>query len=270
MLIHQRMIKATIQTTTDGAILFDAGIAAQGGALERASIDPARFEQAWFEPAHWQAQGMSEQAHGGRGGVSYIDAPIGQCVLRHYRRGGMVARVMGDRYLWTGAERTRGFAEFRLLATLHDRGLHVPAPVAARYQRQGVHYRADLITRRIGHADTLAQLLAQQQCDAAVAARVGAALAQFHDAGAYHADLNAHNLLIDANAVWVIDFDRGELRAPARTWQLANLARLKRSLIKLGAARDGEAAFERALWTPLMAAYERELGHAPAARRSAA
>jgi len=260
--IVSMMIQATIQTTTDGAILFDAGSAAQGG-----PFDHARFDPEWFEPAHWQKQGRSEQAHGGRGGTSFIAAPIGQCVLRHYRRGGMVARVMGDRYLWTGAERTRGFAEFRLLAALHERGLHVPAPVAARFERQGVHYRADLITRRIEHAETLAQLLALERCDAAVAARVGAALAQFHDAGAYHADLNAHNLLLDSGAVWVIDFDRGELRPPARAWQLANLARLKRSLIKLGAARDGEAAFERALWNPLMAAYERALGQA---RRSAA
>jgi len=63
--------------------------------------------------------------------------------------------------------------------------------------------------------------------------------------------------LLDADTVWLIDFDRGELRTPARDWQQANLARLQRSLRKLGAARDGEAAFEHALWNPLMAAYER-------------
>lgn len=258
------MIEATIQTTTDGAILFDAGATAQAG------FESAGFEPAWFDAAYWQAQGRADEAHGGRGGVSYIDAPFGRCVLRHYRRGGMVARVMGDRYLWTGAERTRGFAEFRLLAALRERGLAVPAPIAARFRRQGAHYRADLITRRIEHAATLAELLAQQRCDAALGARIGGALAGFHDAGAYHADLNAHNLLLDAQDVWVIDFDRGELRAPARGWQLANLARLKRSLVKLGATRDGDAAFERAFWNPLMAAYERALGQAPAARRSAA
>jgi 3-deoxy-D-manno-octulosonic acid kinase len=57
--------------------------------------------------------------------------------------------------------------------------------------------------------------------------------------------------------VWLIDFDRGELRTPAREWQLANLARLRRSLLKLGAARDGESRFESTTWRPLMAAYER-------------
>jgi 3-deoxy-D-manno-octulosonic acid kinase len=240
------MIQAQLQATPDGAILFDAG------ALAQADFDPA-----YFEPAYWHARGQAQAASAGRGGASYIDAPFGRCVLRHYRRGGMVARVMGDRYLWTGAQRTRGFAEFRLLSILRERNLHVPAPVAARYRRKGAHYRADLITRRIDAATTLAELLAQQRTDAQIAAQVGAAIAGFHAQGAYHADLNAHNVLLAGAAVWLIDFDRGELRAPARDWQQANLARLRRSLLKLGAARDGELRFESAMWRPLMAAYER-------------
>lgn len=240
------MTQAQIQATPDGAILFDAGAAAQ-----------AAFDPEFFEPARWHAQKSANAVNGGRGGALFIDAPFGHCVLRHYRRGGMVASLMGDRYLWTGAERTRGFAEFRLLAALRQRDLPVPAPVAARYRRQGAHYRADLITRRIDGAQTLAELLARGGADAQAAARVGSAIAKFHAQGAYHADLNAHNVLLDAAAVWLIDFDRGELRTPARDWQLANLARLKRSLLKLGAARDGDTAFESRLWDPLMAAYER-------------
>jgi 3-deoxy-D-manno-octulosonic acid kinase len=244
------MTQAQIQSTPDGAILFDAGAAAQ-----------AAFDADLFDAARWQGRNGGDTVSGGRGGATFIDAPFGRSVLRHYRRGGMVARVMGDRYLWTGAERTRGFAEFRLLAALRERDLPVPEPIAARYQRNGAHYRADLITRRIEGASTLAEMLAQQRADASVAARVGAAIAKFHRNGAYHADLNAHNVLVDGDTVWLIDFDRGELRAPSRDWQQANLARLQRSLRKLGAAREGEAAFERALWHPLMAAYER--GGAP-------
>jgi len=239
------MTQAQIQATPDGAILFDAGAAAQ-----------AAFDPEFFDPTRWHARKSAGAVSGGRGGALFIEAPFGRCVLRHYRRGGMVAGLMGDRYLWTGAERTRGFAEFRLLAALRQRDLPVPAPVAARYRRQGVHYRADLITRRIDGAQTLAELLAQGSADAHAAARVGSAIAKFHAQGAYHADLNAHNVLLNDDTVWLIDFDRGELREPARDWQLANLARLKRSLLKLGAARDGDAAFERALWNPLMAAYE--------------
>jgi 3-deoxy-D-manno-octulosonic acid kinase len=248
------MIRTQVQTTGDGAIVFDTAVVTQAG------VSPS-FDPRWFEAAHWHAQG-AETTRGGRGGAVYVNAPFGRCVLRHYQRGGMVASVMGDRYLWTGAERTRSFAEFRLLADLNARGLRVPAPVAARYTRQGVHYRADLITRRIEGATTLAELVAGGGCSSDVAARVGATVAELHAVGAYHADLNAHNVLLVDDAVWLVDFDRGQMRTPARAWQLANLERLRRSLIKLGAASNGEAAFDRHVWNPLMAAYEQCFGAA--------
>lgn len=236
------------QATSDGAILFDAGLVAQ-----------AEFPAEWFEPEYWRTQNMARQDAGGRGGIAVVQSPHGEWVVRHYRRGGMVAGVMGDRYLWSGAERTRGFAELRLLAELARRGLDVPRPVAARYQRNGVHYRADLITQYIAGAQTLAQQLRGAGIDATSAQRVGAAIARLHNAGAYHADLNAHNVLLDAQRVWLLDFDRGELRPQQRAWQLDNLARLRRSLIKLGAADGGETAFDHAIWQPLMAAYEQAI-----------
>ncbi len=97
-------------------------------------------------------------------------------------------------------------------------------------------------------------------------ARVGGAIARFHAAGAYHADLNAHNVLLTDAEVWLVDFDRGELREPARLWQQANLARLQRSLHKLGAAREGRAVFAHTLWHPLMVAYEQQFSKLSRAR----
>ena len=245
------MGEAKTRTTADGAILFDATAAAQAGV---ADCDPN-----WFDADWWRARHAASEIGGGRGGALIANAPAGDWVLRHYRRGGMVARVLGDRYLWTGAERTRSFAEFRVLAALRERGANVPDPIAARYVRRGSQYRADLITKRLPANTTLADRIADG-IDAPLAARVGAELAQLHALGAYHADLNAHNILIDPRNVWVVDFDRGELRAPALAWQASNLSRLRRSLLKLGAGRDGEAAFDRNVWQPLMAQYERRLG----------
>jgi 3-deoxy-D-manno-octulosonic acid kinase len=182
--------------------------------------------------------------------------PAGNGVLRHYRRGGMVANLLGDRYLWTGRERARCFAEFRLLARMREWDLPVPAPLAARYCRVGMYYTADIVTRLVEGAHTLAECLASGRLDAALAARCGALVARFHRRGIWHADLNAHNLLvIPTDNIVMIDFDRGQLRTPARAWREANLRRLRRSLIKLGAARDGGDAFERELWTPLMRGY---------------
>ncbi|HZP65069.1 MAG TPA: 3-deoxy-D-manno-octulosonic acid kinase [Rudaea sp.] len=246
------MTQVTVQPIAGGAIVLDPTLAAQAGG----------FDPQWFDADYWRAQGRAAPTPGGRGASVFIEAPFGASVLRHYRRGGMAAGLMGDRYLWTGGDRVRAVAEFRLLAALRERRLNVPRPIAARYRRHGLYYRADLITSRIEAAATLAELVARGAADAGAAATIGAALAEFHGAGAYHADLNAHNVLLRGGAVWLVDFDRGELRDPARGWQLGNLARLRRSLVKVGAAAAGEAAFDGAFWTPLMAAYERALARA--------
>lgn len=224
--------------------------------------DPAaasRVEADWFAPDYWRGRNALRVHAGGRGGVAIIESPLGDCVLRHYRRGGLVRSLLGDRYLWTGAERTRPVREFRLLAEIARLGLPGPQGVAARYQRQGPFYRADLITRRIGQARTLAECLASGQLDPGLAEQVGAVIGCFHRAGIWHADLNAHNILVSPGGLHLIDFDRGRQRAPAARWQRSNLQRLRRSLLKLGAAGAGEAAFERTIWQPLLHSHERTL-----------
>jgi 3-deoxy-D-manno-octulosonic acid kinase len=237
------MIEAQVQSTADGAILHDAD------AAEMATAD-------WFEPARWPHAAGADDS--GRGGVPFIVLPVGTCALRHYRRGGLVARLVADRYLWTGAERTRAFREFRLLARLADAGLPVAQPVAARYLRRGLAYRADLLTRRIDGARTLARALADHGVDDLLAARIGETIACFHVAGAWHADLNASNIMLDAaSKVWLIDFDRGRLRPPRAAWQQANLARLRRSIAKLGL--DRAAGFEQQFWMPLVDAHRSRL-----------
>jgi 3-deoxy-D-manno-octulosonic acid kinase len=236
-------MREQLRMDADGAILFDAAASPQ-------------VEPGWFVPDFWRERGALRLQTGGRGGVQLIATPAGECVLRHYRRGGMVAKLMGDRYLWRGADATRCFAEFRLLAEIVRLGLPGAAPVAARYQRHGLFYRADLITRRIADAQTLAECLAAGRLDAELARETGALVARFHRAGIWHADLNAHNVLVTSAALYLIDFDRGRRRATAEGWRLANLQRLHRSLLKLGAAAQGEAAFRATIWTPLLDAYE--------------
>lgn len=219
-------------------ILVDAGVARQA-------------ESVWFDPAHWGDAAQPVQA-GGRGSAWYVSTPAGEAVLRHYRRGGRVATLLGDRYWWSGEDDTRSFREFRLLAGLHREGLPVPRPLGARVQRSGLWYRADLLVARIPHSETLAQRLSGD-----IAALpwedIGSMVARFHRAGVFHADLNANNLLLNgANALWLIDFDRGERRALDRIWAARNLERLRRSLrkecpggqeakLELGLARMGNA-----------------------------
>ena len=209
----------------------------------------------WFVPAYWDRHGALSFLSGGRGGVAVIATPAGECVLRHYHRGGLVARFLADRYVWQGASRTRSFAEFRLLEQIVRLGLTCPAPIAARFVRNGAMYTADLITLRVLNARTLAQVLAQGELDGNLAARVGAMVARFHRAGIWHADLNAHNILLSPDDIHLIDFDRGRMRKPGLAWRNANLRRLRRSLLKLGGGKRGEDAFASAIWQPLLDGY---------------
>lgn len=228
-----------------GAILFDAERLRQAGLK---TADPA-----WFDPRHWgdRAQLVSS---GGRGSAWFVDGPFGPAVLRHYLRGGLAARLSRDRYLWRDADRTRSFAEFRLLRECLRRGLPVPRPLAAIYWRQGYRYRAALLLERLHGV----RPLADRAVDAGQEApwvEAGQLIARAHRAGLDHADLNAHNLLFDeAGRGWIIDLDRSALRIPATAWRDANLARLKRSLLKLRGARS-EAEVERDYAT-LRSAYD--------------
>lgn len=171
---------------------------------------------------------------GGRQAAWFIDLPNGgRGVLRHYRRGGLVARCFYDQYLWLGAERTRSWAEFEVMCYLHGQGVPVPMPVAASWHRHWAYYRAALITEQVPGARTLASLLSIKWVPL-----VARAIKKMHDAGVYHADLNAFNILIDAEqAVWLIDFDRARRYGRLSfTQRERNLQRLQRSLLKLSGA----------------------------------
>jgi 3-deoxy-D-manno-octulosonic acid kinase len=189
--------------------------------------------EALFDPELWRARGELTEVSGGRGSAWFVGSSDRQWVLRHFRRGGFIARVSRDSYVWAGEDRVRAFAEWRLLNRLTERGLRVPKPIAARYQRSGLIYRCDLITQRIMDAETLSGWLAKAPLPESSWRAVGASLAQLHRAGVDHADLNAHNVLLDSKGmVSVIDFDRGRERAPG-PWSTRNLQRLQRSLAKI-------------------------------------
>lgn len=205
-------------------------------------------QEALFDPEYWRKRNELQQVAGGRGSAWFIASGARQWALRHYRRGGFIARLSKDSYVWAGERRVRAFSEWRLLDLLTQCGLPVPKPVAARYRRRGPLYRCDLITQRIPGAEPLSALLASGTLPPQRWHTVGAAVARLHRAGVDHADLNAHNILLDTKgAVTVIDFDRGRLRAQG-AWAARNLQRLQRSLVKIG-------HFSQDSWEWFMAGY---------------
>jgi 3-deoxy-D-manno-octulosonic acid kinase len=228
--------------TARGAMLYDASRCGQP-------------DERIFDREAWRARGVLDEAAGGRGTVAFVREGECRWVLRHYRRGGLVARLLDDAYLWTGAGRTRAFREWRLLRELRAAGLPVPVPVAARYVRSGLVYRADLVTEELPARRTLAQALAQSPLDAKAWRAIGACLARLHARGVQHADLNAHNLVLGPQGeVYVLDFDRGRIRSRG-AWERAVLARLQRSLRKVTANLPPDR-FDDAAWRALLAGLE--------------
>jgi 3-deoxy-D-manno-octulosonic acid kinase len=205
-----------------------------------------------FDADHWRAHSTLESLAGGRGTVAFVVSEQGQrWVLRHYRRGGAVAKWLDDRYLWTGAEATRAFREWRLLRRLRAWDLPVPRPVAARYRRSGCFYRADLLTEELPTRTTLAQALRTSPLDADRWRSVGRSIGALHAHGVRHADLNAHNVLLAPDgAVYVLDFDRGRVQGRG-SWERHVLARLRRSLDKVTTGLP-PGRFSEAQWAELL------------------
>lgn len=233
-------------------------VATAAGAMLIAPHSLEAFEAkgtALFTPDYWRGNGTLANAARGRGSAWFVAAGPADWVLRHYRRGGRLAMHLSlDRYLWSGEAYVRSFVEWRLLAALRTRGLPVPEPIGAFYQRGGFTYRCDLITRRIAGALPLSDLLAAKHLVPALWRFVGTTVARFHAAGVDHADLNAHNILATpAGTCSIVDFDRGRLRPPG-PWRGANLARLRRSLHKVSATLP-PGRFVASDWDELLSGY---------------
>ena len=229
--------------TANGAIVYDPGILNQ-------------MSDSLFTAGNWP---IAESVKGtlrsaGRGNTKVVSDGGREFVLRHYVRGGFPGRIIHDSYLWTGERKTRSFSEWYLLARLNKLGLPVPKPAAARYLRKGLFYKADLMTVRVPGIRSLAERLTERPGTDEFWANIGAGLYRFHNAGVYHADLNAYNVQLDANdSLVLLDFDRGKLMEPG-VWRQKNLARLHRSLQKIRSL-DRRICFVKANWNQLLEGY---------------
>ena len=233
----------TVDKTGNGAIVYDTAIINQ-------------ISDAAFHPGAWASatpvRGVLRSA--GRGNTVIVSDGQHEFVLRHYVRGGLPGRILTDTYLWTGEGNTRSFAEWYLLAKLASRGLPVPRPAAARYCRSGLIYRADLLTVRVQGIRSLADRIAERPGDQDFWQGIGTGLHQFHEAGVYHADLNAYNIQVDQqDRLHLLDFDRGRILEPG-VWRQKNIARLHRSLQKVKAL-DERLNFNRQNWNQLLEGY---------------
>ena len=210
---------------------------------------------AWFDHGYWEQRAAVRGRAGGRGTTWFVAAGDRQLALRHYRRGGLIAKLSTDRYLWLGEARTRPVREFTVHRELQRLGLPVPAVVGVRYEREGRTYHGDILTERLLDVQPLAARLAAESLGVSDWIELGRVLRRFHDAGLDHADLNAHNILWRGVAeVFLIDFDRARLQARRGLWCDANLVRLRRSLLKVTRGLPADR-FSETDWHSLLAGY---------------
>ncbi|CAH9059294.1 3-deoxy-D-manno-octulosonic acid kinase [Pseudoalteromonas holothuriae] len=187
----------------------------------------------WFDAKYWQQKNAIVATKQGRATAWFFKNDGQVNVLKHYWRGGIAGKFLSDQYFFSGFKNTRVYQEFTLLCQLDALGLSISKPIAAKVTRSGIIYRGDLITHAISGAKSLCEVLQARSTSKEELILVAQTLANFHNAGVFHADLNINNILFsDDGQVYLIDFDRGQLRSPKSSWQKENISRLQRSFNK--------------------------------------
>jgi 3-deoxy-D-manno-octulosonic acid kinase len=219
-----------------------------------------------FDPEFLIAEDLVTNTASGRGLVYFFKAFNEKCVLRHYYRGGLVAKISTDKFLYYGLEGSRPYQELNLLATLYTAGLNVPKPLAAKLTRKGLTYTSDIITGAIDNAQELHEHILQHPLEQSVWAKVGTTLRQMHDLQACHYDINVKNILLQRPSssrggstenidmeIYLLDFDGCKIRQ-GDAWKNANLDRFKRSLEKQQ-AKFSPYYYDEQCWLSLETAY---------------
>jgi len=231
---------------------------------------PPHTHSLWLDPAvatddrlkHPNAFSLNQNpffvralSQGGRGQAFFVEIAQTHGLFRHYRRGGLLGRIVEDTYIGRVPTASRAMQEFGLLRWARLWGLPVPRPLVAHYaQVGGFRYKADLITEEISGAESLASALMRRRLDLTTWRAIGEVLHRLHRHQIYHADLNCHNFLIDPQVqVWVIDFDKSRV-LPGNKWKAGNLGRLYRSLKKQASLSEQFSFFDED-WQMLLKAY---------------
>ena len=227
----------------------------RGGIVYDADIFPAVTDDL-FKVRSWKsAQAVRGPLRAaGRGTTLIVSDGEREFVWRRYLRGGLIGKLIKNTYFWRGEDETRSFIEWRLLHKLKRMGLNVPTPAAACYRKTAMFYTADLLTVRIPGIRSLADRLIEAPGDEQFWQSLGAGIAATHEAGVYHADLNAYNVQLKVDdELWLLDFDRGAL-SPGGTWKQETLGRLHRSLRKIREL-SAEVNFAEENWEQFLAGY---------------
>ena len=152
----------------------------------------------------------SDTVLGGRDSISHHRIEdLGPVVIKHYKRGGLLGRVIRRNYIRLGKSRSR--LEFELLQKARKLGINVPEPLA--FASRGLLiYRAWLVTGEIESALPLASLSSEdEKRTRRVMPAVIEQISRLIENGLMHVDLHPGNVLVDGwDRIFLLDFDKGK------------------------------------------------------------
>lgn len=189
----------------------------------RADLAPRGLDGLWTAPEPFPDAK-------GRGGAGLLQLGPITAVVRPYRHGGALGRLLGERY--AGPARVR--RELEVHCALRHEGVPVVTPLAALARRHRAFWRLRLLTEREPDAVTLPAFCAANPAlrhRAVEAAGITVRLA--FQAGLRHPDLHLDNVLValrgDCVRAVLVDLDRATIKAPvpeaARDAMLVRMAR---------------------------------------------
>jgi 3-deoxy-D-manno-octulosonic acid kinase len=144
----------------------------------------------------------------GRGTAYAIRIHDHAWLVRHYRRGGALARLLGDRYARFASG--RALRELNVSAAARRAGIPTPEVVAAVTYPAGAFARFDIAVTWIDDALDLAAVLfaeSRRDIDAEIA-KAATLIRTLCERGLQHADLNLKNILTEPGGAYVVDLDR--------------------------------------------------------------
>jgi 3-deoxy-D-manno-octulosonic acid kinase len=135
---------------------------------------------------------------------------IGEVVVKHYRRGGLIRHIIKRQYVRFG--KTRARREFELLGMVRTLGINVPQPIAYA-DCGGLLYQNWLVTRAISQSVSLARLSRQDENRASRAMKsVTEQIFTLIQNNILHVDLHPGNVVVDnSGKVYLLDFDKGRI-----------------------------------------------------------
>lgn len=169
----------------------------------------------------------------GRVGVRRLNCDdIGSVVIKEYRRGGLIGRLLGNSHLRIGTGRAESEVEYLNLAAANK--VNVPAPIGY-VETKGFIYKAWSVLREIPGATSLAEMARQDTSKVdLILDKAAAEIVKLIQSRIFHIDLHPGNVLIsDSGEVFLIDFDKaskftGELKDLRDMY----LCRWRRAVIK--------------------------------------